>query len=135
MDASECLVSQLEIELAATKKEIFLLFDKSSDGKGNMKNKVQRADRSEAALLVATNSHLELEADFVENYVKIAELSTDLGIQLNQIKVQSNELERVKLDHTTVMGKFKECDGEFKKLYVFVSKLERSSVSSLILHE
>ena len=31
-----------------------------------MKNEVHRADKSEAALLVATNSHLELEADFVE---------------------------------------------------------------------
>ena len=56
---------------------------------------------------MATNSHLELEADFVEKSVKIAELSAELGIQLNQIKVQSNELERVKLDHTTVVGKFK----------------------------
>ena len=53
-----------------------------------MKNEVQRADRSEASFLVATNSHLELEADFVENYVKIAELSTELGIQPNQIEVQ-----------------------------------------------
>ena len=51
---------------------------------------VQRADKSEAALLVATNSHLELEAYFVEKSVKIAELLTDLGTQLNQIKVQSN---------------------------------------------
>ena len=77
----------------------------------------------------------EGEADFVEKSVKIAELSTDLGIQLNQIKVQSNELERVTLDHTTVVRKFKECDGEFNKLYVFVSKLERSSASILMLRE
>ena len=72
-----------------------------------MKKEAQRADRAEEALLVATNSQLELEAEFVEKYVKIAELSTELGIQLNQIKVQSNEMERVKLDHTTVVGKFK----------------------------
>ena len=68
---------------------------------------MQRSDRAEEALLVATNSHLELEVDFVEKSVKIAELSTDLVIQLNQIKVQSDKLERVKLDHTTVVGKFK----------------------------
>ena len=55
MDASEGLVSQLEIELAATKKEIFLLFEKTSDFEGNMKTEVQRDHRSEAALLVATN--------------------------------------------------------------------------------
>ena len=72
-----------------------------------MKNEVQRANRAEEALLVAKTSHLELEADFVEKSVKIAELSTELGIQLNQIKVQSDKLERVKLDHTTVVGKFK----------------------------
>ena len=77
------MVSKLEIELAATKKEIFLLFDKASDAEGNM----------------------------------------------------NNEMERLKLDHTTVVGKFKECDSEFKKLDVFVSELERSSVSSLVLHE
>ena len=76
-------MSKLEIELAATKKEIFLLFDKVSDVEGNMKNK----------------------------------------------------MERVKLDHTTVVGKFKEFDWEFKKLFVFVSKLERSSVSSLVLNK
>ena len=69
---------------------MFILFDTASDIKGNTKNEVQRADRSEAALLVATNSHLELEAYFVEKSVKISELLTDLGIQLNQIKVQSN---------------------------------------------
>ena len=86
-------------------------------------------------MLVATNSHLELEADFVEKSVKISELSTELGIQLNQIKVQSNEMERVKLYHTTVVGKFKECYGKFKKLDVFVSELERSSVTSLMLHK
>ena len=56
MDASEALVS---------KKEIFLLFEKASDFEGIMKNEVYRADRAEAALVVATNSHLELEADFV----------------------------------------------------------------------
>ena len=39
------------------------------------------------------------------------------------------------MDHTTVVGKFKECDGEFKKLDVFVSKVERISVSSFMLHE
>ena len=72
-----------------------------------MKNEVQRADRPETALLVAKNSQLGLEADFVEKSVKIAELSTDLGIQLNQIKLHSNEMERVKLEHTTVVGKFK----------------------------
>ena len=72
-----------------------------------MKNEVQRSDRADEALLLATNSHLELEADFIEKYVKITELSTDMGIQLNQIKVQSNELERVALDHTTVVRKFK----------------------------
>ena len=83
-----------------------------------MKDEVQRADRAEAALVVAKNSHLVLEADFIEKSVKIAELSTELGIQLNQIKVQSNEIERVQLDHTKVLGKFKECDGEFKKIYV-----------------
>ena len=55
-----------------------------------MKNEVQRADKAEAALLVAKNSHLELEADFVEKSVKISELLTELGIQLNRIKVQSN---------------------------------------------
>ena len=88
-----------------------------------MNNEVQRANRAEEALLVAKTSHLELEADFVEKSVKIAELLTDLGIQINQIKVQSNEMGRVKLDHTTVVGKFKECDGEFKKLDAFVSKL------------
>ena len=96
---------------------------------------MQRADRDEEALLVVTHSHLELEADFVEKSVKISELSTELGIQLNQIKVQSKELERVKLDHTTVVGKFKECDGEFKKSDVSVSELERSSASSLLLHK
>ena len=96
---------------------------------------MQRADRDEAALVVATNSHLELESDFVENFIEISELSTELGIQLNQIKVQSNEMERVKLDYTTVVGKFKECDGEFNKLDVFVSELERSSISSLMFHE
>ena len=58
-----------------------------------------------------------------------------MGIQINQIKVQSNELERVKLDHTIVVGKFKEFDGEFKKLDYFVSELERSSASSLFLHK
>ena len=65
---------------------------------------MQRSDKAEVDLLVATNSHLELEADFVEKSVNIAELSTELGIQLNQIKVQSNELEILKLDHTTVVG-------------------------------
>ena len=86
------MVSQLEIELAATKKEIFLLFEKSSKFEGNTKHEVQRADRAEAALLVSTSLQLELEADFFEKYTKIAELSTELGIQLNQIKVQSNEM-------------------------------------------
>ena len=57
-----------------------------------MNNEVQRADWSVEALLLATNSHLELEADFVEKSVNIAELSTELGIQLNKIKVKSNEL-------------------------------------------
>ena len=88
-----------------------------------MKNEVQRADMSESVLLVATNSHLELESDFIEKSIDISELSTELGIQLDQIKVQSDEMERVKLDHITVLGKFKECDGEFNKLDVFVSKL------------
>ena len=37
--------------------------------------------------------------------------------------------------HITVVGNFKECDGEFNKLDVFVSKLERSSASSLMLHK
>ena len=41
----------------------------------------------------------------------------------------------MKLDHKTVVGKFKECDGEFKKLDAFVSELERSSASSLLLHK
>ena len=85
---SEGLVSQLEIELAANKKEIFLLFDKASDVEGNMKNEVQIAYRAESDLLVARNLHLELEEDFVEKSVKISELLTQLGIQLNQIKVQ-----------------------------------------------
>ena len=44
-------------------------------------------------------------------------------------------MERVKLDFTTFVGKFKECDGEFKKLYVFVSELEISYVSSLMLYK
>ena len=44
-------------------------------------------------------------------------------------------MERVKLYHTTVVGKFKECDGEFKKLDFFVSELERSYVYSLMLHK
>ena len=57
-----------------------------------MKTEVQRYDRAKEALLVTTNSHLEIEAEFVEKSVKIAEHSTELGIQLNQIKVQSNEL-------------------------------------------
>ena len=39
------------------------------------------------------------------------------------------------MDHPTFVGNFKECDGDFKKLDVFVSELERSSVSSLMLHE
>ena len=39
------------------------------------------------------------------------------------------------MDHTTVVGKFKECDGEFKILDAFVSELERSSASSLLWHE
>ena len=80
MDDSEGLVSRLEIELAVNKKEIFLLFEKSSYVEGNMNNEVQRADRFEASLLVATNSHLELESDFVEKSIKISELSTELGI-------------------------------------------------------
>ena len=88
-----------------------------------MNREVQRADMSESVLLVATNSHLELESDFIEKSIDISELSTELGIQLDQIKVQSDEMERVKLDHITVLGKFKECDGEFNKLDVFVSKL------------
>ena len=120
---------------AATKKEIFLLLDKASGVEGNMKNKVQRADRAESYLLVATNSHLELEADFVEKSVKIAELSTEMVIQPNINQITIKKMDRVKLDHTTVVGGFKECDVEFKKLYVFVSELERSSVSSLMLHE
>ena len=55
---SEGLVSKLEIELAAIKREIFILFDKASDVENNMKNEVQRSDRAEADLLVATNSYL-----------------------------------------------------------------------------
>ena len=39
------------------------------------------------------------------------------------------------MDHTTVVENFKECDGKFKKLYVFVSELEISFASSLMLHE
>ena len=51
---------------------------------------------------------LECKAEKSEaKSVKISELSTELGIQINQIKVQSNEMERVKLYHTTVVGKFK----------------------------
>ena len=80
-----------------------------------MKKDVQRADRSEEALLVATSLHLELKADFFEKSVKTDEILTEPGMQLNQIKVQSKNLERLKLYHTTVMGKFKECDGKFKK--------------------
>ena len=44
-------------------------------------------------------------------------------------------MERLELDHTTVVGKFKECDGKIKKFDVFVSELEISSVSSLMLHK
>ena len=66
---------------------MYFLFDKVSDFEGNMKNEVQISDRSEEDLLVATNSHLELETDFVEKSVNIAELLTELGIQLNQIKL------------------------------------------------
>ena len=44
-------------------------------------------------------------------------------------------MERVKLDHTKFVGKFKECDGEFKKLDVLVSEQEITSVSSLMFHE
>ena len=48
---------------------------------------------------------LEYKAEKAEaKSVKIAELSTELGIQLNQIKVQSNKMEKVKLDHTKVVG-------------------------------
>ena len=43
--------------------------------------------------------------------VKITELLTEMGIQINQIKVKLNKMERVKLDHTTVVEGFKECDG------------------------
>ena len=100
-----------------------------------MKNEVHIDDRDIAALLAATNSHLGLEADFVEKSVNISELLTELGIQLNQIKVQKNEMDRVKLDHITVVGKFKECDGEFKKLDVLFYELEISYIYSLMLQE
>ena len=44
-------------------------------------------------------------------------------------------MERLKFEDTEVVRKFKEWDGEFNKLDVFFSKLERSSASSLMLHE
>ena len=44
-------------------------------------------------------------------------------------------MERLKFEDTAVVKKFKECDGEIKKFDVYVSELERSSVSSLMLHE
>ena len=83
-------------------------------------------------LYTSLNDFVLKQEDLLGELIKMKNAIND---NLAPMKAKSNKLERVKLDHTTVVGKFKECDGKFNKLDDFVSELERSYASSLLLHK